>query len=484
MRRKILFFAIGLLCSQQFFAQTASEVLERGEPIQKGHRLFLKYDLADKTLKVDAAQKEQDTDFTTLEDSLIFLVRKNAVNFYVKPLNPLNFSYNTETKIIIDPINEAAAKALGSITEVLGTITPTKKPPGVTAEDGGKPEKEELVAEKCGEFKDIQINIEGIQEKLTKSQKDNVLKVFESLKKISFADEKSTIEALNVEKENIRLIDAHFIEIESLIEIVQKQVKNYPCNYPEPFTAKYIFNAILKDLSVIKEEQEKRLKNLQTAYKLVKDMQEKASIGGGSDGLRWCIPLNEVPSKEGKISIYKVTIKESGYGLSENKEIVSTETKEITTRHIRLRRFQRFIPEVSVGTAFTFLKYYSYGTTSDETGQQYVGTPTENTIKNLNITTMINFNYFIPNSPIHPLYQLGVGINSEMPTILTGFGLRSNINGINRFAISGGIAMTWIKELDKLKVGDKINGTDDIDKDFKFGSSPKFSPYISLQYNF
>jgi hypothetical protein len=62
--------------------------------------------------------------------------------------------------------------------------------------------------------------------------------------------------------------------------------------------------------------------------------------------------------------------------------------------------------------------------------------------------------------------------------------LRSNINGIKRLAIAGGIAMTWVKELDKLSVGDKISGTDDIDKDFKYSAAPKFTPYIALQYNF
>jgi hypothetical protein len=163
---------------------------------------------------------------------------------------------------------------------------------------------------------------------------------------------------------------------------------------------------------------------------------------------------------------------------------VSIESKELIKRTVRVRKFQRFVPEVSVGTAFTFFKYNSYGTTSDSTGQQFVGSPNENMVRNINITTMLNFNYYIPNSPIHPLYQLGVGINSGIPTILSGFGLRSNINGIKRLAISGGIAMSWIKELDKLKVGDKISGTDDIEKDYKYGSAPKFTPYVGLQFNF
>lgn len=107
MKKKFLFLSMILICAQRILGQTAAEVLESGVPVERGHRLFLKYDISDKILKVDAAKKDQDADFTALEDSLTFLVRKNAVNIYLKPLNPLNYSYNTETKIIIDPINEA-----------------------------------------------------------------------------------------------------------------------------------------------------------------------------------------------------------------------------------------------------------------------------------------------------------------------------------------------------------------------------------------
>lgn len=485
MTKKLFTIAALLICSHQIFAQKASDVLENGEPVKKGHRLFLKYDLTDKVLKVDAVKKDQDVDFTTLEDSIIFMVRKNGVNVFLRPLNPLNYTYNTETKVVIDPINQAAETALGDIIGTLDNVLkPTKSAPAVTA-PGDKPKGTTAVAPvECKEYGELKKAMEKIQTKLSTSKKDDINKIFESLKAITFLDEKTTVAALTTSKDEIKIIEDHFKEVEGMISETQTKVKDYPCDNPDPFIAKFIFNSILKELTSKLDEQKKRLTNLNTAYKLVKDMQEKASTGGGTDELKWCIPLNEVASKEGKISIYTVTIKESGYKLSDSKEIVSIESKELTKRSLRIRKFQRFVPEVSVGTAFTFLKYNSYGTTSDSTGQQYVGTPTENTIKNLNITTMLNFNYYIPNSPLHPLYQLGVGINSGIPTILTGFGLRSNINGIKRFAIAGGIAMTWIKELDKLKVGDKITGTDDIDKDYKYSSAPKFTPYVALQYNF
>lgn len=483
MKKKLLIVLAILFCYQFAIAQKASDVIENGIPVEKGHRLFLKYDIIEKVLKVDAVKKDQEVDFTTLEDSIIFLVRKNAINIYLRPLNPLNYNYNTEVKVVIDPINDAAANALDGIIDVLKTVTPTKAPPSAT----GDTKKKKATTEpplKCLKFEALLTSIEKIQTKLSNPKKDEILKIFENLKGISFSDEQSTKDVLIEAKDKIKIIEDHFKEVDAFITETKTDVENYDCDYPEGFTAKYIFNSILKDLSTTMEEQKKRLINLQTAYKIVKEMQEKASNGGGTDELKWCIPLNEVASKEGKISIYTVTIKESGYKSSENKEIVSIESKELIKRTVRIRKFQRFVPEVSVGTVFTFFKYNSYGTISDSTGQQFVGSPTKNTVRNLNITTMINFNYYIPNSTIHPLYQIGVGINSGIPTVLTGFGFRSNINGIKRLSISAGVAMTWIKELDKLKVGDKITGTDDIDKDYKYSSAPIFTPYLGLQYNF
>ena len=471
---KNLFIALAVIfCYQTTFAQKASDVLENGNPVKTGQRLFLKYDLKDKVLKVDAVKDIKEVDFTTFQDSIIFLVRKSAINVYLRPLNPLNYTYNTETNVIIDPINEAAAKALGDLFDVLNTVQQKTDTEGAPA---GPPI--------CPEFAEIRDSIKSIQTKLTNSKKDEIVTLFEKLKNISFDTEQNTINALSPTNEEIQVISKHFDNIEKLLEKTKELSEKYDCDYPDKFTTQFIFTSTIKDLSTTYEEQKKRLSNLQKAYKLVKEMQEKASTGGETDELKWCIPLNEIIAKQGKIRIYTITINESGYKLSDNKEIVTLETKELTKKSIRIRKFQRFIPEVSVGTAFTFFKYYSYGTTSDSTGQQYVASPTENMVKNINITTMLNLNYYIPNSPLHPLYQIGVGINSGIPTVLTGFGLRSNINGIRRFTIAGGLAMSWLKDLDNLKVGDKIQGTDDIDKDYKYSPAPKFTPYVAIQYNF
>ena len=486
-----------LFCSHQILAQTVADVLENGEPVKKGYRIFLKYDVKENILKADVAKTHESADFTTLEDSIIFLVHKNAINVYLRPLNPINYSYSSETTIILDPINEAAEKALEDVINVLSIVSPAKKSTSTSTNLLGinkSTKNNNLITElmnyfqntECVNFWELKTEIEEIQKELLNTQKEAILKNYNHLKSISFQSEQETKDELAKIKTEIKAIENHFNKVDTMIINANSKIKNLNCDDSiDVFTYKYIFNDLLKDLTSILEMQKKRLANLQSIFKLVNDMQILASIGGGTDELKWCIPLKEIPAKGGKISIFKVTIKGSAFYVSQtNQEILETEAKDTMNRTIRIRKFQRFVPEVSVGTAFTFLKYNTYGTISDSTGQQFVGSPTENKLSNLNITTMLNYNYFIPNSPIHPFYQLGVGLNSGLPTILTGLGIRSNINGIRRITISGGIAMTWIKELNELKVGDKISGTNDIEKDFKYSNAPKFTPYVGLQYNF
>jgi hypothetical protein len=483
MTKRLISIITFLICLQQTFAQKASDILENAKPITKGHKLFLRYDINDKVLKVDAAKKDQEVDFTTVEDSIIFLVRKNAINIYLRPLNPLNYSFYSELNVVTDPINKAAEEALGSVIEALVPISNQfeKKSTNSFNQIASFTNEDDPKSKKCN-FDKIKIEIEELKTMLLDSKKEDITRVFKGLKAMSFVEEKSTIEALHSIDEGIEDIESHFDDVEEKISETQGMVNLYKCS--DSFIVKHIFTSILKELLLEFKEQKKRLIILNTSYKLVKDMQIKASMGGSTDELKWCIPLNEVASKEGKISIYNILVKESGYKLSDDKEIVSSEPKELVNRSIRIRKFQRFVPEVSVGTAFTFLKYNSYGTTSDSSGQQFVGTPTENIMKNLNITTMLNLNYYISHSLLHPFYQIGVGVNSGIPTILTGVGVRSNISGIKRMAVAGGIAMTWVKELQNLKVGDKVSGTDDIEKDYNYGSAPMITPYISLQYNF
>jgi ribosomal protein S15P/S13E len=484
-RSSILLLAISFHY-QVVIAQKASDILENGIQVKSDQKIFLQYD--GKVLKFALAKSFQDVtnppDFLTLIDSTIFLASKSGVNIYLKPLNPLNYSFKGENKIVIDPVNEAASKAMKSITDLLGKVITDMKdaPPAEKVVPNKNPIL--VVRDTCNDFEILKARAELIQSHLLINKKDSINEIFMKLKSIDFGDENATEKQILNLKKNISGIENHFKNLDEELLKFKGEIENYKCDIPEKFITKYIFNSILKEVSIVIGEQKKRLSNLQSAFNIVEKAQQSASLGGGENGLRWCQKVDEVPATEGKISKYSITINESGYNISKEGEIIVSESKDLLKRTINVRKFQRFVPEVSVGIAYTFFKYNTYGTTSDSTGQQFVAAPTENKVENINISTMINWNLFSPNSAIHPLIQTGIGINSGIPSFLLGGGLRFSNNAKNRLRIAGGLAMTWIKELDKLKVGDKVLGTSDIDNDLKYSASPKFSPYIGLQYNF
>jgi hypothetical protein len=51
-------------------------------------------------------------------------------------------------------------------------------------------------------------------------------------------------------------------------------------------------------------------------------------------------------------------------------------------------------------------------------------------------------------------------------------------------AVGGGAMFSWVKDLQKLRVGDVVSGTNDINTDLKFNSRPKVGGYFAIQYKF
>jgi hypothetical protein len=94
---------------------------------------------------------------------------------------------------------------------------------------------------------------------------------------------------------------------------------------------------------------------------------------------------------------------------------------------------------------------------------------------------MINWNIYLPDWDLLPFIQLGTGVNAAYPTIFLGGGFRFKISN-NQFAISYGLAGSWTKSLSTLKIGDKVTGTAQLEKDIIYDF--KKSAYFGIQYNF
>ncbi|WP_052599689.1 hypothetical protein [Aureispira sp. CCB-QB1] len=468
-----------VLISSFSYAQKAKDVLENGIRIKKLENLFLKFDLANQQLKyqVNKSLNDPQNPFSPkpLEDSTIFLVSENGLNLYIRPLNPLNYSVTTQNEIILDPINAAAEKALATILEDLPSLIPM-------AAGGGAPHP-------CPSEKVIKNTLLSIKKRLENNKKAKINHVFTLLKAIDFANPTHTERTLNELKDSLNEINNHFSSIEETLTLfsVKDTMLTHGCAPPHDYATAFIFKSILDNLKTIFYEQKKRFDNLNKAYELVKDTYDKAMQvdGDWSPGLEWSLHIASVPIKKGKVSVHTITIQKSGYVLSDKGEIVSTSPQEVLKRTQRFRKFQRFIPEVSIGLAYTSFSFISYGTKFDSVNNQmYVGDSIRNHVGNINISTMLNFNYVIENSPLHPFFQIGLGVNTEVPTLMAGLGIRSNINNVRRIAISGGIALSWVKELNTLRPGDPITGSDDLEKDYQYNFSWPPNFYVGLQYNF
>lgn len=473
MKKILNVFIVLVLITGSIHAQKAHDVLEDGLPVEKNDNLFLKstgdvmkYYLGELPVRP-----------LTLEDSLVFLVKNSSVNVYLKPLNPLNFSYKTENKLIIDPIDEDAANALKSISSIADVVNTSATRPATLTPD-------------C--YDSVETMTEKIKSELTKDQKVKITEQFNLLKAMTFADEESTKRILGEVSKEIKTIEAHFVAIDTMIRDLKGITSRFNCTGTPNVSVlitKHVFGQIALEFTRVKDEQYKRLSNLKKAYALIEEEQKKASED--KDGLRWCVFLDEVPAPKGKISVYSVTINKSGYRLSteEDKEIDKGEiipdaSSVKIKRTIHVRRFQRFVPEVSAGVAYTNLSFPKYGTVTDTaTGKLHVAEAGNDVFKRMNITAMLNYNYFIQNSPVHPFVQVGAGVNVDFPTLFLGGGLRFNNNGKGRIAIAGGMASSWIKTLNDLKIGDEVSGTTDIEKDITYEfATPQF--YLGIQYNF
>lgn len=485
MKTKYLTLILGMLVmlSNGSWAQTIDEIFEEGIRVKKDDTLLLRYNTTDNLLSYQLVK--QGNKHKLIKDSTLLLLvdRKKEVSVVLKPLNPLNYSYTADLTYRIDPNYEASLAFLETLSSTLSDVLEMPDPEAmITAE--GFDKGDTSIGQDFDSCRGDEI-VEGFEQLkilLENDMSDETESLYQYMFAMSFQDSLATVNDLDIIESDMKDIADHFDSIEDQIDQVGKLVDQYNCEKLP------VMNFLVKKVSVMqlynsREVLDEYRKKLVTLKKL-QDLLVKAFNKAASGNKGWGIDLADLSSKHDSIAEYTVTIYNSGYELSDSSTVVSVTKKKLLAKTILLKRFSWFIPEFSVGIAYTSFDYNTYGTTSDSTGQQYVGEPTKNQLRNLKAMAMANFVLYIPQSPIRPLYQIAIGINADMPTLLTGFGLRTSFSQKAQFTISGGIAMTWLKELNNLKVGDEVSGTSDIEDDLKFQFSWPPKPYVGIQYNF
>lgn len=159
--------------------------------------------------------------------------------------------------------------------------------------------------------------------------------------------------------------------------------------------------------------------------------------------------------------------------------IVISETKGSEST-LRLRHFAPFVPEVAAGMAASELRIPKYGTAQVD-GRTVVATAGSDFVRVIPSLFFNGIIRFHAENFAYPMFQIGIGTGADRPSVLAGLGIR--FTHPQHLSISAGWAVTWFKDLDKLKLGNEVKGTADIDADLKLRRSSA-EPYLSIQLSF
>lgn len=180
-----------------------------------------------------------------------------------------------------------------------------------------------------------------------------------------------------------------------------------------------------------------------------------------------------------------VTVKVVSVSLKvdKNSSALTTEQTAAGSASFTVRKFSSFAPEIGVGAVFGTIKQPKYGTGTNPAGQSIV-TRGADTSLSVNPSILANFVCRCGSGLLSPMFQLGASASKDLPAILVGGGLRLFGLGKGDVAIGGGAMFAWYKDLQKLKVGDVVTGSTQIDSDLGYSSRPKLGAYFAIQYKF
>jgi hypothetical protein len=186
--------------------------------------------------------------------------------------------------------------------------------------------------------------------------------------------------------------------------------------------------------------------------------------------------MEEVPTKLKKKQYWHIKERDIAF----NNGIQVKEGKVISKTDITLSSYKTFVTEFSPSLFFTNMDYQVFGT-KVENGLTKVVVEQGN---KTNTSFAANFN-FVYNSAkgkgigINPMFQIGVGITKERPSLLLGGGLRFTRDVF----ISFGAMFSWKRDLDKLKLGDTIESSATLEKDLTYNINTKPYFYLGIGYN-
>lgn len=424
------------------------------------------------------------TSFFQYSENSVILIPKNY-NVYIEAYNPLNYSLNNSIKIKSDPVD-------ASITHWLdGLQLASPKETMLDTVSSGLKKNKNGGAEVQGEDETQFVDLTWIMKEIKEDHSIKCLKLMQELINLSFEkkdDTEALLDKIAMELAQIigkyEAIDKRLKKVLFLYEI-ENEKKEPAKLFQSEWIREYLEADVLEKIQKAKTEQLKRVSNLKgvlTSIRTIVNEWESKEFGG-----KWFFLIDHNPESEskelssGKVHELQISIdKHQAFLEGEEIKKSSVTTKTIT---LILKKFDRFIPEISAGTIYTWQKETTYVTARDASGNTIISETEQRPLERFELDVMLNLNLYIPESRVLPFIQLGVATNRDVPMGLFGGGLRMKLSEKHVIAISTGFSVTGIKELTDLNLGDQVLDEKTLQDDLEYKLSP-IKPYFGIQYNF
>lgn len=421
------------------------------------------------------ADDETGSVYRTIEADALFLTKKSIFISYDR-FNPLRLQASVSVTAADDPAHATIAKLIEAITTVVTTVSPT----ALTRAAGG------LAA--CGTAGSAETNINELQALLygpTTDPKTVAALVKGWIKKIddAFSEGKNGPQAVQTAIDSIVLNGNALQDNIKLATEVFAMIRKCAADKAAPDYLQYLVASLTKATVDMRIQQ---LTDLKAAFdqlvKTLKDGYADATKWTGKDLTEFRIGDEIKPTfaKQQNVTVKVVNIVPK---VDPASSVLTTTQENAGSATLIVRRYASFVPEIGVGAVFGNIKQPKYGTATNDAGETIVARVEDDSIS-INPSILVNFVCRCSAGPLAPMFQLGAVTSKDLPGVLGGFGLRLFGAGKGDIAIGAGAMAGWVKDLQKLKAGDVVSGTKDIEKDLGYSSRPKGGWYFVIQYKF
>lgn len=443
------------------------------------------------------APHDKSADKGEAADSMVFSMKNgNHANIYMKWLNPLKYRLMWKDTSYVDErdkiINEFV---LQLVAQFAGQIPGFKKSAG--AENGMASEGRIIWVPQNG-FYDTELNLLYLQLQYSDLSHDDIPKLREITNLVSELD---SMAARNIPLE----LDYMFMDMLSIGNYMEvpKRVGEYEKNladYAEYFKAaaervdavtsamksfdikdklllnyfRAVISSFIQKTNSTIDSQTLLVGKLQPVVDILKNSVKDEAPDTPTKGY---FRVKHIGFDEGEKLRSNLSLTEFEYKVK-TKEFVKK--KELLSKTMVFQKHDFFNVFVSAGLFYSSTTLRGYGVSNN--GTNFTVTESYITKSNPVVATFLNFQFGTGSRYLAPLAQIGIDPTKKRPYLLLGAGF---LIPTARFAFTGGPVWTWNQTLDKLKVGQTISTTTELEDDinYEFDMKPK-GWYLGVQYKF